>query len=116
MLTYFSLIAFAVMCAGIPFIKFNYKAAAKKKNPVYSSIKPHLPHLTDEERYKRYSQAYGVMADNAIRSKTILRQIKEAESENEREAFTPEQLNNSVTFDVSLALESSKLLISREHH
>lgn len=60
------------MCVGIPFIKFNYKEAAKKKNPVYSSIKPHLPYLTDEERNKRYTQAYGVLADDAIRSKTII--------------------------------------------
>jgi hypothetical protein len=56
------------MCAGIPFIRFNYGSAAKKKNPVYQMIKPHLPHLTDSERTKRYSEAYGIMADSAIRS------------------------------------------------
>lgn len=36
LLSYFSLVAFAIMCTGIPFIKFNYKAAAKKKNVTYS--------------------------------------------------------------------------------
>jgi len=70
------------MCFGIPFIRFNYKEAAKNKNPVYSSIKPHLPYLTDEERHKRYSQAYGPLADKAIRSETIMKEIKEAETEN----------------------------------
>ncbi len=36
LLSYFSLVAFAIMCTGIPFIKFNYKTAAKKKNATYS--------------------------------------------------------------------------------
>lgn len=96
------------MCFGIPFIKFNYKEAIKKKNVVYSSIKPHLPYLTDEQRNKRERERYGAMADKALRTAEIDQQIKEGEKEEaERDEQLDDPMNQSVTFEVSVAFETS---------
>jgi hypothetical protein len=54
LITKFSIMAFIFMCIGIPFIRFNYASAAKKKNMAYSSVKAHLPFLTEEERNIKY--------------------------------------------------------------
>jgi hypothetical protein len=53
------------MLFGIPWITFNYREAAVKKNPAYEEIRSHLPYLSEQERSQKQKKVYGVMADHA---------------------------------------------------
>lgn len=81
MLSKFAIMAFIFMCFGIPFIRFNYASAAKKKNPAYQSVKPHLPFLTEEERNIKYRQRYGLLASRAHLTDEQKAIIEQAERE-----------------------------------
>ena len=61
---------------GVPFLRFNYKQAARKSK-AYGEIKSFLPYLTREERYKKYIQRYGVNSELSAKTPLMLLEIEQ---------------------------------------